>query len=81
MQVIENCAAKRQVPARAARQTMPLYGTNGPAGSSRLATTAHRRYVVYQKKAAARAFFFEHRKGYSLPLSSRWASLVKKKRP
>jgi hypothetical protein len=49
MQVIENCAAKRQVPARAARQTMPLYGTNGPAGSSGLATTAHRRYVVYQK--------------------------------
>jgi hypothetical protein len=57
MQVIENCAAKRQVPARAARQTMPLYGTNGRAGSSRLASTAYRRYVVYQKKRPHRPLF------------------------
>jgi hypothetical protein len=60
MQVIENCAAKRQVPARAARQTMPLYGTNGPAGSSGLASTAYRRYVVYQRKNGRKGRFFSN---------------------
>jgi hypothetical protein len=34
MQVIENCAAKRQVPAHAARQTVPLGGNHGRDASA-----------------------------------------------
>jgi hypothetical protein len=49
MQVIDIYPAKRQVPAHAARQTMPLCGSIGRFGSpARMFGRPGARYVVYQ---------------------------------